>query len=142
MPVCVKLVPMVERVPQKGNLEILDNPEIKGLTSELLADVRDIVEKWGTLECSNLIKYRFPTLFKTTIIVVTTPSSEAAEMPATFIFRKKMPDTCLISTTGGDFFWDKNLEVERVRRIIRRADKNAGLAGLIDKETGERIKRN
>lgn len=132
---------MAEREHPEQKLVILNEPEVEGITPELLADLEDVVLKWGKedWDASYLI-YTSPENLGDTINIVTSIPDSSSESPAVFVFKKSsIPRPVVIPTAHGNFYWDKNLSAEEAGRMVKKIDRYLKQSDFINAETGERL---
>ncbi len=144
---------MSEECEQAGleKFKILEDPNIEGLTSELLTDLDDITRKWGIVNVPlQIVQFKSGDLGfgfelvtiapiepdKKGLLVLKAEFSDDPNDNTTFADPRAIK---LIATSDGPIYWSKDLQTYSVEQIIASIDDRVRPHGLIDERDGKRI---
>lgn len=123
----------------------LGAPVIKGLTLELVFDLRDILEKfaYANPETGKMIytieSFADGTISETPLVLSAKISRQTLRDKGFQVSRGNIvPEFKTVKTNQGLVLWDLRLSPEGVSKVIAKVDEDAKRAGLINFETGKR----
>lgn len=126
---------MTEQEP----LHFIEQPEIPGLSKELIFDLKDIVTKLGKASPrQQKVRFRSGDLgegLELNISASTKPEDNGLIVTASSTTEKGLSR---IRTNQGDIMWDNLLTAQDAEESVKRIDNIVRNFGLIDPKTGER----
>ncbi len=133
-----------EREPHEQiELRFLENPEVRGVSKELITDLDDILHKFGDVIIRDeTISFGF-TASNESETPLYLSGSIKPESPIFMTVHKDrlIERIAMLKTNKGIIMWDKNLEAKLVKETVAKIDAIALQAGLIDLKNGSRISK-
>lgn len=130
---------MDERAKRISEYEILDNGGVKGITPQILTDLKDIASKYGIIDPEdNLSILASEDMHLDSGIYVST-STKPENKGLIVAKNKSFVPTMMIRTATAIIFWDPDLTVPEVETFVNQINGFTAKIGLYDPVTNQRF---
>lgn len=127
-----------DRVLQE--IVFFNTPEIRGVNKALIADMADIVDKWGLVSTAKqVVEFRSGDLGDNLQLMVTKPVDPAKRVLIVSISDMPLNDLVLMETNLFNIGWNRRLTAKDATEAVRRVDDKFASMGLVNIRTNERI---
>lgn len=128
---------MTERETTEEPLKFLEPPEIRGVSKDLIADLQDIVYKFGTVTADDQM-VRFINDDPNLLISASIKPENRGNLIVA-VSTTPQEGISILKTNKGIILWDKSLTAKDAKEAVAKIDAAALEAGLINRSNGERI---